>query len=95
MSITELLTVSVKQNASDLHLSAGVPAMIRVDGELQKLNESILTSDAVNHLIYQVMNEQQQKKFERDLEIDYSFEIDGLSRFRVNVFKQHPLNNSG
>jgi len=89
MSITELLTISVKQNASDLHLSSGVPAMIRVDGELLKLNESILTSDEVNHLIYQVMNEQQQKQFERDLEIDFSFEVDGLSRFRVNVFKQH------
>jgi len=89
MSITELLTISVKQNASDLHLSSGVPAMIRVDGELLKLNESILTSDEVNHLIYQVMSEQQQKQFERDLEIDFSFEVDGLSRFRVNVFKQH------
>jgi len=89
MSITELLTLSVKQNASDLHLSAGVPAMIRVDGELHQLNESILTSDEVNHLIYQVMSEQQQKQFEQDLEIDFSFEVDVLSRFRVNVFKQH------
>ncbi|TEW51277.1 type IV pilus twitching motility protein PilT [Psychromonas algicola] len=89
MSITELLTASVKQNASDLHLSAGVPAMIRVDGELRQLNESILTSDEVNHLIYQVMSEQQQKQFEQDLEIDFSFEVDELSRFRVNVFKQH------
>ena len=89
MSITELLTISVKQNASDLHLSSGVPAMMRVDGELHKLNDSILASDEVNHLIYQVMSEQQQKQFERDLEIDFSFEVDGLSRFRVNVFKQH------
>jgi twitching motility protein PilT len=88
MGITELLTLSVKQNASDLHLSACVPAMIRVDGDMHKINATELSHDQVKNLIYDAMNTQQQKLFEDKLEIDFCFEIEGVSRFRINAFNQ-------
>ena len=88
MDITELLAFSVKQNASDLHLSAGVPPMIRVDGEMRKVNVPALTHKEVHTLIYDIMNDQQRKSYEEELETDFSFEIPDLARFRVNAFNQ-------
>lgn len=88
MDITELLTFSVKHNASDLHLSAGVPAMIRVDGDVQKINSTVLDHHQLLNLIFEIMTEQQKKDFEHYLEIDFSFEIPNLARFRVNAFNQ-------
>lgn len=88
MEITELLAFSVKNKASDLHLSAGVPPMIRVDGELRRVNLPALSPTDVENLIYEVMNDLQRKQFEEFLEFDFSFEIKDLSRFRVNVFNQ-------
>jgi len=89
MDITELLAFSVKHNASDLHLSAGVPPMIRVDGEVRKVNIPALEHKEVHSLIYDIMNDRQRKDFEEQLEADFSFEIPELARFRVNVFNQN------
>lgn len=88
MDITELLAFSVKHNASDLHLSAGVPPMIRVDGEVRKVNIPALEHKEVHNLIYDIMSDKQRKDFEEQLETDFSFEIPGLARFRVNAFNQ-------
>ncbi|WP_022942266.1 type IV pilus twitching motility protein PilT [Psychromonas hadalis] len=88
MDITELLAFSVKHNASDLHLSAGVPPMIRVDGEVRKVNVPALEHKEVHSLIYDIMNDKQRKDYEEKLETDFSFEIPDLARFRVNAFNQ-------
>lgn len=88
MDITELLAFSVKHNASDLHLSAGVPPMIRVDGEVRKINVPALDHKEVHSLIYDIMSDKQRKDFEEKLETDFSFEIPSLARFRVNAFNQ-------
>lgn len=88
MDITELLAFSVKHNASDLHLSAGVPPMIRVDGDVRKVNVPALDHKEVHSLIYDIMNDKQRKDFEEKLETDFSFEIPDLARFRVNAFNQ-------
>lgn len=88
MDITELLSFTVKNNSSDLHLSAGLPPMIRVDGDLRKLNVPPLDHKEVLKVIYDVMNDKQRKEYEEQWEIDFSFEIANLSRFRVNAFNQ-------
>ncbi|MGL5949360.1 MAG: type IVa pilus ATPase TapT [Aeromonas sp.] len=88
MDITELLAFSVKHNASDLHLSAGVPPMIRVDGEVRKINLPALEQSEVHRLIYDIMNDLQRKQLEEHWEVDFSFEIPQLARFRVNAFRQ-------
>lgn len=89
MDINELLAFSVQNKASDLHLSAGLPPIIRVDGEMRRLNVPELDHKTVNALIYDIMNDKQRKEYEENLEVDFSFEIDGLSRFRVNAFNQN------
>jgi len=89
MDITELLAFSVKHNASDLHLSAGVPPMIRVDGEVRKLNIPALDAKEVHSLVYDIMNDKQRKDYEKDWESDFSFEVPDLARFRVNAFVQN------
>ena len=88
MDITELLAFSVKHNASDLHLSAGVPPMIRVDGEVRKLNVPPLEHKEVHALVYDIMNDKQRKDYEEHLEVDFSFEVPEMARFRVNAFVQ-------
>lgn len=89
MDITELLAFSVKQNASDLHLSAGLPPMIRVDGDVRRINLPPLDHKEVHSLIYEIMNDKQRKDFEEFLETDFSFEVPGVARFRVNAFNQN------
>ena len=86
MDIAELLAFGVKNNASDLHLSAGLPPMIRVDGDIRRINVPALDHKAVHSLIYDIMNDKQRKDYEEFLETDFSFEIPGLARFRVNAF---------
>jgi len=83
-----LLAFSVKNNASDLHLSAGVPPMIRVDGDVKRVNMPALTHKDVHSMIYDIMNDKQRKDYEEFLETDFSFEIPKLARFRVNAFNQ-------
>ena len=86
MDISELLAFSVKNSASDLHLSAGQPPMIRVDGEVRRINVPPMDHKAVHALIYDIMNDKQRKDYEEFLETDFSFEIPDLARFRVNAF---------
>ena len=88
MDITELLAFSVKSKASDLHLSAGLVPMIRVDGEIRKINIAALEQKDVKELVYDIMTDKQRKDYEINLEVDFSFEIPDLARFRVNVFTQ-------
>ncbi|RDH82061.1 MAG: twitching motility protein PilT [endosymbiont of Escarpia spicata] len=88
MDIAELLAFSVKHNASDLHLSSGLPPMIRVDGDIRRINVPALEHKVVHGLVYDIMNDKQRKDFEEFLETDFSFEIPGLARFRVNAFNQ-------
>ncbi len=89
MDIGELLAFGVKNGASDLHLSAGLPPMIRVDGDVRRINVPAMDHTEVHDLVYDIMNDKQQKDFEEFLECDFSFEIPGLARFRVNAFNQN------
>ncbi len=88
MDITELLAFVVKNKASDLHLSAGLPPMIRVHGDVRRINLPPMDHSAVHAMVYDIMNDAQRKQYEEVLECDFSFEIPGLSRFRVNAFNQ-------
>ncbi|MGH8595921.1 MAG: type IV pilus twitching motility protein PilT, partial [Gammaproteobacteria bacterium] len=89
MDIGELLAFSVKNGASDLHLSAGLPPMIRVDGDVRRINVPAMQHKDVHDLVYDIMNDKQRKDYEEFLECDFSFEIPGLARFRVNAFNQN------
>lgn len=89
VDIAQLLAFSVKNGASDLHLSAGVPPMIRVDGDVRKINMPALEHKDVYDMVYDIMNDKQRKDYEEFLECDFSFEIQGLARFRVNAFNQN------
>lgn len=89
MDITELLAFGVKNGASDLHLSSGLPPMIRVDGDVRRINLPPLEHKQVHGLIYDIMNDKQRKDFEEFLETDFSFEVPGVARFRVNAFNQN------
>ncbi len=89
MDITELLAFSVQQGASDLHLSAGLPPMIRVDGDIRRVNVPPQDHADVQALIYDIMNDRQRKDFEEFLETDFSFEVPNIARFRVNAFNQN------
>ena len=89
MDITELLAFSVQHDASDLHLSTGTPPAIRVDGDVRKLNIPAFDTKDVNALVYDIMNDRQRKEYEENLEVDFSFEVPNLARFRVNAFNQN------
>jgi len=89
MDIGELLAFSVKNDASDLHLSAGLPPMIRVHGDVRRINVPPMEHKVVHDLVYDIMNDKQRKDYEEFLECDFSFEVPGLARFRVNAFNQN------
>ncbi|MCK5903470.1 MAG: type IV pilus twitching motility protein PilT [Cocleimonas sp.] len=89
MDITQLLAFSVKNNASDLHISAGQPPIIRVDGDMRRVNLPILEHKDVHSMVYDIMNDKQRKAYEEYWETDFSFEIPGVARFRVNAFNQN------
>lgn len=89
MDIAQLLTFGVKQGASDLHLSAGIEPMIRVDGDVKRINLPPLDHKQVHDMVYDIMNDKQRKAYDEFLECDFSFEIPGLARFRVNAFNQN------
>jgi twitching motility protein PilT len=89
MDISELLKFGVKNKASDLHLSAGLPPMIRVDGDIKKINLPALEHKNVHELIYDIMNDKQRREYEENLETDFSFELPNIGRFRVNVFNHN------
>ena len=86
--INALLKLMVEKNASDLHITANWPAHIRIDEKLIAADDRVLSPDEAKDLVYSILNKAQIAKFERDLELDISFEIIGISRYRVNVFKQ-------
>ena len=89
MDITELLAFSVKNKASDLHLSSGLPPMIRVHGDVRRINLPAMEHKDVHAMVYDIMNDGQRKHYEEVLECDFSFEIPNLARFRVNAFVQN------
>ncbi len=89
MDIGELLAFGVKNGCSDLHLSAGLPPMIRVDGDIRRINVPSLDHKDVHDMVYDIMNDKQRKDYEEFLECDFSFEVPGLARFRVNAFNQN------
>ncbi len=89
MDISDLLAFSVKNKASDLHLSSGLPPMIRVHGDVRKMNLPSLSHKQVHGMLYDIMNDGQRKTFKETLECDFSFEIPNLARFRVNAFNQN------
>ena len=89
MDIAQLLTFGVKQGASDLHLSAGIEPMIRVDGDVKRINLPPLDHKQVHDMVYDIMNDKQRKAYDEFLETDFSFEIPGLARFRVNAFNHN------
>ena len=89
VDIAQLLSFSVKNKASDLHLSGGLPPMIRVDGDIKRLNMESMSHKDVHTMIYDIMNDKQRKDYEEFLETDFSFEIPELARFRVNAFNQN------
>jgi twitching motility protein PilT len=88
MEISELLAFSVKNKASDLHLSAGLPPMIRVHGDIRRINVPALNNQEVRAMVYDIMSDSQRKVYEAQLEIDFSFELRDVARFRVNAFNQ-------
>ena len=89
MDITELLAFSAKEGASDLHISAGLPPIIRIDGDVRHINLPPMEHRQVHSLIYEIMNDKQRRDYEEFLETDFSFEVPGVARFRVNVFNQN------
>jgi twitching motility protein PilT len=89
MDISELLAFVVKNKASDLHLSSGLPPMIRVHGDVRRINLPAMEHKDVHAMVYDIMNDGQRKFYEENLECDFSFAIPNLARFRVNAFVQH------
>ena len=89
MEISDLLAFSVKNKASDLHLSSGLPPMIRVHGDIRRINVPVLSHTEVHGMVYDIMNDGQRKTYEENLEVDFSFEIPNLARFRVNAYVQN------
>ena len=88
MDIAELLAFAVKNKSSDLHISAGLPPLIRVDGDLRRINLPELEHKEVLDIVYDIMSDKQRKEFEEFLETDFSFELPNVARFRVNAFNQ-------
>ncbi len=88
MEISDLLAFSVKNKASDLHLSSGLPPMIRVHGDVRRINVPALEQKDVHGMVYDIMNDGQRKFYEENKEVDFSFEVPNLARFRVNAFIQ-------
>lgn len=89
MDITQLLQFAYQQDASDLHISAGEPPMIRVSGDMKKLKVPPLTMEQTHAMVYDIMGDGQRKSFEEHSELDFSMQLGEAARFRVNVFKQN------
>jgi twitching motility protein PilT len=88
MNISELLAFSVQNRASDLHLSAGLPPLLRVDGEIARVSLPVLSHKDVHAMLYDIMNEAQRQRYDTHLECDFSFTASDMARFRVNAFNQ-------
>jgi twitching motility protein PilT len=88
LNLRDLLQEMIDNGASDLHITAGVPPMLRVDGVMRKTSHPVITPEVSKQIAYSVLTEEQQKRFENQKELDFSFGVQGLSRFRANVFQQ-------
>ncbi len=89
MHLNQLLIFSIENHSSDLHLSSGLPPILRIDGVLKRTDFPMLSEESLILCLHDIMNEEQRKRFEKDLEVDFSFEFNGAGRFRVNIFKQN------
>ena len=88
MDVTDLLGFAVKNNASDIHVSAGLPPMVRINGEIKPVNVPPLSKEIVHAMIYDIMNDAQRKWYEENLEIDFAIDVPQVARFRINAFQQ-------
>lgn len=88
MDISELLAFTVKNKASDLHISSGEPPMIRIHGDITRIKVPPIDARNVQAMVYDIMNDSQRKSFEEHLELDFSFALGDVARFRVNIFWQ-------
>ena len=89
MELNEILGIAMKAKGSDIHLKAGLPPIIRIDGALRAIpNAERLSSEVVRAMALSIMNERQKKIFDENFEVDLSYGVPGLGRFRVNVFAQ-------
>jgi twitching motility protein PilT len=88
LNLRDLLQEMIEKKASDLHITAGVPPVLRVDGVIHKTNHPVTTPEKSKQIAYSVLTEEQQKRFENEKELDFSFGVQGLSRFRANVYQQ-------
>ena len=95
VDIAQLLAFAVKNNASDLHLSAGVPPMIRVDGDMKRVNMPALVHKEVHSMVYDIMNDKQRKAFEEFFETDFSFEIPKLGAIPRQCIQPKPRRRRG
>ncbi|EMP3044957.1 TPA: type IV pilus twitching motility protein PilT [Neisseria meningitidis] len=86
MQITDLLAFGAKNKASDLHLSSGISPMIRVHGDMRRINLPEMSAEEVGNMVTSVMNDHQRKIYQQNLEVDFSFELPNVARFRVNAF---------
>ena len=87
MLIEELLELATYKKASDLHISAGLPPVIRVDGRLIRVDQQVLSPDDVESLVFPMLSNEQRRRLEQEWELDFSYGFQGLSRFRVNIYK--------
>lgn len=88
MDVSQLLAFGVKQGASDCHISSGEPPLFRIHGDLKRLDHPVLNREQVHLMLYDIMNDAQRRKFEETLEVDFSFEMGDIARFRINIFMQ-------
>ncbi len=88
MDISEILTFTNERGASDLHISAGEPPIVRIDGDIQKIDMPSLPKEEVHTMLYDILNDQQRKIFEEKKEIDFALDVKGIARYRVNAFYQ-------
>ena len=88
MDITELLTFAHREGASDVHLSSQEPPMLRIHGDMKKIEHPALSAEEVHHMVFDIMNDGQRKHFQETNDLDFSFELGDIARFRVNVFRQ-------
>jgi len=89
MDVSELLAFTVKNGASDLHVASGEPPMIRIHGDMTRIKMPAIEERVVQAMVYDIMNDTQRKMFEEHFELDFSFALGDIARFRVNVFKQN------
>ena len=87
MDITELLTFAHRSGASDVHLTAGEPPRVRINGDMKRLEHAALSAEEVHNMVFDIMSDALRRHFQETNDADFSFELGDLARFRVNVFR--------